>query len=132
MPERKLCKNVISRSVATRNLISKQKLKDFSLAPFGLSSGSKTDRVFLPEIFSGLCRARAGPAVEMTERGVSGQPLINFSVSSKISFSSSGFLNSVSSVFPFFPFNIRSAGGGQVLARLWRVGRSMFDVHFFQ
>ncbi len=31
-----------------------------------------------------------------------------------------------------FPFNIRSAGGGQVLARLWRVGRSMFDVHFFQ
>ena len=31
-----------------------------------------------------------------------------------------------------FLFNIRSAGGGQVLARLWRVGRSMFDVHFFQ
>ena len=25
-------------------------------------------------------------------------------------------------------FFIRSAGGGQVLARLWRVGRSMFDV----
>jgi hypothetical protein len=25
-------------------------------------------------------------------------------------------------------FYIRSAGGGQVLARLWRVGRSMFDV----
>ena len=25
-----------------------------------------------------------------------------------------------------FSFNIRSAGGGQVLARLWRVGRSMF------
>jgi hypothetical protein len=29
----------------------------------------------------------------------------------------------------FFLFIIRSAGGGQVLARLWRVGRSMFDVH---
>ena len=25
-----------------------------------------------------------------------------------------------------FPFNVGSAGGGQVLARLWRVGRSMF------
>jgi len=32
VPERKLGKNVISRSVATRNLISKQKLKDFSLS----------------------------------------------------------------------------------------------------
>jgi len=30
-----------------------------------------------------------------------------------------------------FLFIIRSAGGGQVLARLWRVGRSMFDVHLF-
>jgi hypothetical protein len=27
-----------------------------------------------------------------------------------------------------FWFFIRSAEGGQVLARLWRVGRSMFDV----
>ena len=34
--------------------------------------------------------------------------------------------------FHLFPFNVRSAEGGQVLARLWRVGRSMFDVHFFQ
>ena len=28
-------------------------------------------------------------------------------------------------------FDVRSAGGGQVLARLWRVERSMFDVHLF-
>jgi len=32
-------------------------------------------------------------------------------------------------------FNVRSAGGGQVLARLWRVGRSffyIFDVHLLK
>jgi len=28
-------------------------------------------------------------------------------------------------------FDVRSAGGGQVLARLWRVERSMLDVHLF-
>jgi len=27
--------------------------------------------------------------------------------------------------------DVRSAEGGQVLARLWRVERSMFDVHYF-
>jgi hypothetical protein len=30
--------------------------------------------------------------------------------------------------FKLTEYIIRSAGGGQVLARLWRVGRSMFDV----
>jgi len=30
----------------------------------------------------------------------------------------------------FIQHSIRQ--GGQVLARLWRFGRSMFDVHFFQ
>ena len=32
------------------------------------------------------------------------------------------------SLFKLTEYIIRSAGGGQVLARLWRVGRSMFNV----
>jgi hypothetical protein len=46
VPERKLCKNVISRSVAMRNLISKQKLEDFSLTP-SLHYSAKVAPVFI-------------------------------------------------------------------------------------